>query len=244
MDKSFWDYVYLLRASEFLYHTKDSTSISAEKANQIFQSFYFKADQSGHFSTNIINGEVAPLSDNPVNNLRYMFVCVLYGICIRCEQEGCDTTMSYLIRDYYMQKTDTITTPNDFNDLTEKAIRDFHDFYEQTKRPAYSRRIEKCIQYVDQNIFRAMRLSDLAEQLNVSAKHLSSEFRKETGIALGTYIKRRRLKMLYSFVVETNRPLAEIASSMNYSSLAHMSREFKKEYGVSPKQMRVGAPQQ
>ena len=73
----------------------------------------------------------------------------------------------------------------------------------------------------------------LAERFNLEYSYLSSVFSEIQGESIEKYLinlKVEKVKELLSY----DATLAEIAAQLQYSSIAHLSNQFKKTTGVSP----------
>ena len=79
-----------------------------------------------------------------------------------------------------------------------------------------------------------MKISSLlAEKLNMSYDSLSSVFSKEEGITIATYIIYQRVAKIKEYLASTDLSLTEIAFLMGYSSVFHLSRQFKELTGIN-----------
>jgi len=74
----------------------------------------------------------------------------------------------------------------------------------------------------------------LAEKLNKNYNHLSLLFSEETLTSIQSYIVLQRVERTKQEMIEGNLNITEIAWKLKYSSLAHLSNEFKKITGLTP----------
>ena len=86
---------------------------------------------------------------------------------------------------------------------------------------------------IRKNCTRAMRTEDLARELRVHKSHFARAFGKAVGMAPQTYIRQVRVAKARELITE-GLPLSEIALMLDFSDQAHLTREFKKVYGVPP----------
>lgn len=79
-------------------------------------------------------------------------------------------------------------------------------------------------------------LQEIAGKLNVSTRTLTKRFRNETGKTIHEYQNGLKLEMARSLIQDpANRiPLKEVAETFGFYDEFHLSRSFKKEFGVSP----------
>jgi AraC-like DNA-binding protein len=73
----------------------------------------------------------------------------------------------------------------------------------------------------------------LSNQLNYSYTYLSNLFKKINGISIECYIIQQKIEKVKQMLVAGDASLKEIAFQLNYSSVAHLSAQFKKVTGIT-----------
>ena len=103
---------------------------------------------------------------------------------------------------------------------------------------AYSAYVAQALRIIDERwADSALTVRDIAQEVGVSADYLSRQFHRTMGIAAQEYLRRYRFARAVA-LLQTDRPIGEIAASAGFGSLSHFSREFKREMGLSPSQYR------
>lgn len=74
----------------------------------------------------------------------------------------------------------------------------------------------------------------LADKLNYEYTHLSSMFSAIEGRTIEQYFIEQRIEKAKELLVYKQMTLSEIAYELNYSSVAHLSTQFKKITGLTP----------
>ena len=74
----------------------------------------------------------------------------------------------------------------------------------------------------------------LAEKLKHSYGHLSNLFSEITYTSIENYIILQKIEYAKQLILTTNLSLTEIAFKLNYSSVAHLSTQFKNTTGITP----------
>lgn len=74
----------------------------------------------------------------------------------------------------------------------------------------------------------------LADKLNYTYSHLSNIFSDSTYSSIENYVILRKVDFVKDLLNDTNLTLTEIAFRLNYSSVAHLSGQFKKMTGLTP----------
>ncbi len=78
----------------------------------------------------------------------------------------------------------------------------------------------------------------LADRLNYEYNYLSSLFSSVEGITLEQYIIRQRIEKVKELLFYDELTLSEIADKLGYSSVAHLSGQFKKITGLTPSELK------
>ncbi len=74
----------------------------------------------------------------------------------------------------------------------------------------------------------------LSEKLGYSYSSLSNRFSEETYTSIENFVILRRIEHAKSLMLHGGTSLTEIALKLDYSSVAHLSRQFKKTTGLTP----------
>lgn len=74
----------------------------------------------------------------------------------------------------------------------------------------------------------------LSEKLKYSYSYLSTLFSEETYTSIENFIILRKIEYVKKLILEDQLSLTEIAHRLDYSSVAHLSGQFKKTTGLTP----------
>lgn len=96
----------------------------------------------------------------------------------------------------------------------------------------------KVNRYALARLDRVVALDELARSIGLSESHLRGEFRRLTGRALGTHLRRLRLQHSCALLHTTDTPVGGIAEACGFDSVYSYSRAFKAAYGISPSDYR------
>lgn len=80
--------------------------------------------------------------------------------------------------------------------------------------------------------------SFLTEKLAQEYGYLSRLFSQVEGITIEKYITRQKIERVKEFLFYDQLSLSEIAFKLNYSSVAYLSSQFKKETGMTPSEFK------
>src|SRR5580658_5722111 len=102
----------------------------------------------------------------------------------------------------------------------------------------YSRRIDRVIDYLRENLHRPVKLGELANVACFSEFHFHRIFRAVSGETLNNFTNRLRLEKAARHLRFSDRSLTHIALDCGFSSSATFSRAFRSGYDTSPSQFR------
>ena len=118
-------------------------------------------------------------------------------------------------------------------------MRDYCAQVQQARLPeGISPPIFSCIHYIRLHINQPVSVKEVARQIGRSQSYLMKWFKKETGRTVGGFITECRLAEAKRLLRYSDKSLAEIASSLCFSSQAYFQSVFKKAFGLTPTQYR------
>ena len=116
---------------------------------------------------------------------------------------------------------------------------------EQCCRPGTSAEsgsaVEQARQYINAHYAEELSVEVLAAQCNVSASYLHKLFAEKLGQSPHEVLVNCRIAAAKGLLMNSDRPLSEIAVSCGFNSQAYFSDCFKRRTGMSPGQFRRNA---
>lgn len=100
-------------------------------------------------------------------------------------------------------------------------------------------RLRRVEQHIAAHFERSISLSELAGVAGLSRMHFAAQFRAATGYRPREYLLNHRIEQAKSLLTTTERPLAEIALAVGFSTQAHFSTVFKRISGETPARWRA-----
>lgn len=88
--------------------------------------------------------------------------------------------------------------------------------------------------YIDKNYFKQIKVSEIAEQLNVNRSHLYRVFKEKTGLSIENYIINVRISKACDLLHDTELSAKEVAEKVGYSDYSTFFTNFKRLKGLSP----------
>ncbi|MEO7991498.1 MAG: AraC family transcriptional regulator [Chryseolinea sp.] len=99
-------------------------------------------------------------------------------------------------------------------------------------------KVIQMIHHADKVDLRFNWSSVLSEELHYEYNYLSNLFSGVEGITLEQYIIRQKIEKVKELLFYDELNLSEIADRLGYSSVAHLSTQFKKVTGFTPSEMK------
>jgi AraC-like DNA-binding protein len=110
------------------------------------------------------------------------------------------------------------------------------EFLRQQER---SLRLKKLFDHIDAFSTEKLSVSQAARLVNMSAPQFMKNFKRVAGMTLVAYLNHVRLSNAARLLCETNRSIAEIASTVGFSDQSYFDKRFKRAFGRTPKDFRV-----
>jgi AraC family transcriptional regulator len=92
--------------------------------------------------------------------------------------------------------------------------------------------------FLHENAFASLSMTQIAREAGRHEIHLAREFRRFFGVPVGAYLRRLRIEQAQRMVLGSKTPISEIAQCCGFASHAHLCREFKARFGVTPSEYR------
>jgi len=161
-------------------------------------------------------------------------------VCIRC-QMVVKTELEKLGLRYVDVKIGEVNTPEDVPrdklDLLDMALRKAGLMLMDDKKSILVEKIKgaviELVHYTEEQI--KTNLSDyLSEKLNYDYTYLANLFSEVKGITIERFYLNHKIEKVKELIVYDELNLSEIAYKLHYSSVSHLSNQFKKITGLTP----------
>lgn len=103
-------------------------------------------------------------------------------------------------------------------------------------------KIQKAVQYVDDNYMTKVSLDTVAGIACISRHHFSRTFKKAMGVTFQDHLNNRRMDKAKDMLKSTKLTITEIALSVGYVDMSHFARIFKRITGFTPSQYKNNSP--
>jgi len=94
--------------------------------------------------------------------------------------------------------------------------------------------VAAAIRFIRQHSKTVIQVSDVVSAVSLSRRVLEKRFRTILGRSIHDEIRRTRVEQIIQMLSETTMSISEIAQALGFSDVAHISRYFRREKGMSP----------
>jgi AraC family transcriptional regulator len=101
-------------------------------------------------------------------------------------------------------------------------------------------RLNRVLDYVNQNFARELRLSELAQVAGMSPAYFCELFKQSTGLTAYQYVLRRRIEQAKYYLRDPNMTVAAASTGTGFASQSHFTKVFRRLVGTTPVQFRAG----
>lgn len=134
-------------------------------------------------------------------------------------------------------------TSDQLEKLNAVMIRKYCMLVQNYSTRPYSQLVRSCLDHIDFYYASELSLSSLARLCSVSESHLSTSFKKETGMTVTDCINSTRIRHALILLNTSSLSIGEIASRCGFFDANYFSRIFKKMQGMTPRQYRTAIRQ-
>ena len=99
-------------------------------------------------------------------------------------------------------------------------------------RPTDESQLRNVVDLLEKDVH--LGVKGLADQVNLTRTRLQRMFKQHTGVDIGEYLLKLRLRKALSLLEETELPIKEITFAVGYRHSSSFVRAFRKRYTVSP----------
>jgi AraC family transcriptional regulator len=98
--------------------------------------------------------------------------------------------------------------------------------------------LQQAIDYIHAHLERDLSLVELAKVINISPTYFATLFKGAMGISPHQYVIQQRVQRAKEMLKKTDLAIADIALQVGFSSQSHLTQQFKRLTGMTPKQIR------
>ena len=110
--------------------------------------------------------------------------------------------------------------------------------YSNVMSKKLSQRMERVSKHIQANYQRAITLNEIADIASMTEQSFSRWFRQTSGLTFIDYLMQLRTTVASHLLVNTSKPMTEVATESGFNSSSSFNRAFLKIKGCSPREFR------
>lgn len=177
-------------------------------------------------------------ASTPKKTYEYNTVAAITLFCRAAIEGGAKPDDAYDLGEVLMQqleKTKTVLEIQEIFQLAENMFAQMVHSARATNRPY---QIEKCRNYIGENIFHKVTVAEVAEHVNLHPNYLSRLFLEYEGVNLKDFIQREKVNAACHMLRFSNKTVSEIALNFGYKSQSKFTEIFRKWQSMTPTEYR------
>ena len=185
--------------------------------------------------------ERARLSDNPLQSLQFSLCCGCTIFTRTSIRAGVDAETAFNLSDLFIRRIGKAHTSRQLMELENTMLMGFIDLIEHTAaaKTAGNPTVRQIVQYIQNNINHRITLADISREVGLHPVYVSSLFTEKMGVSVTEFIDLSRVRVIESFLAESDMKLLDIAELFSFSSAAHFSTFFNRHTGMTPREYRA-----
>lgn len=148
--------------------------------------------------------------------------------------EYCRQAIQYHVYDYLLKPVDK----RDFIKILRQYIEQKGDAPLEKVEGQQHITVREIKKYLRHNYQKPISMEQLGSHFFLNPNYISQLFKKETGVALFTYLSDLRMEMACIQLNDCTKRITEVAEAVGYSNPNRFTQAFKKKYGITPSQYR------
>lgn len=110
--------------------------------------------------------------------------------------------------------------------------------YSNVMSKKLSQRMERVSKHIQANYQRAITLNEIADIASMTEQSFSRWFRQTSGLTFIDYLMQLRTTVASHLLINTSKPMTEVATESGFNSSSSFNRAFLKIKGCSPREFR------
>jgi AraC-like DNA-binding protein len=181
-----------------------------------------------------------PLANQPLRSIKNSLICSVAIMCRYAADLGADDERCYALSDYYINEIEAKLSVNNWKDFIYEISKHYCELVQKGRENRYSLPISRAIRYIDQHIYEACSLKEVALAVKVHPSYLSALFTKETNVSLTEYIRDKKINEAKVLLRDGGYSISEIAEMLGFGSVSYFSKVFHRVISCSPRAYAAG----
>ena len=182
---------------------------------------------------------IGNVSKDFLKSYEYYMVTEIILVSRAAAEAGVSVEAAYELSDIFLQELSTARTFKEYMKISMLSNLMFTKLVSDTTNNKKYPFIDACKDYIARNLRKPFKIQDISQQIGVNNSYLSKIFSKTEGMTISQYIAKERCSHAANLLKYSDYDISEIAEYFCFSSQSHFGVQFKKIYGMTPKEYRI-----
>ncbi len=184
-------------------------------------------------------GRAGKTADNYLRQTKNIFIATATLVSRAAIEGGLPSEEALTLSDRYIRHCEHLNGPGQIMNLQYNMVMDFASLVAELQNGTrYDRFLRGVTGYVHEHLTEDISVEQMANDLGVSRSHMSTKFKKETGMTLTNYIQEQKIKKAMEYLKKTEKSILEISTFLGFSSQGYFQNVCKKRTGMTPGEYR------
>lgn len=176
--------------------------------------------------------------EGPLRQAKNIMISFITEIARAAIRGGMAAEDAFELADFYILISEDCTSEAEVYQNGQTCLRDFTKRVHRIRQRGYSRATRDCLDYIARNIKKKITMDDVSAALRYNKNYLSTKVHQETGKTIRQIVTEEKLKQAAIWLMGSTRPIQEICTDLGFDSPSYFSAQFRRLYGVTPKEYR------
>ena len=179
------------------------------------------------------------ISDDPLQNVRYLFVASAAIACRYAIAGGMPHTEAFNASDLFIRKMDHSSSIEEMKELHNEMFAYYTEgVIRSRKQSVIALPVVRCIDYIYDHLNERITVQDLALYTGLNVSYLSTLFKQETGSSVSGYIRKKKIDTACNILKYSDYSCGEVSAALAFSSQSHFIKVFRELTGYTPNDYR------
>ncbi len=186
-----------------------------------------------------VGSSVVMSPDIPLRKMKN-YMIAMNGLVTRAAiRGGVDIATAYHLGEIYLNAIEEAPSMAALMHLSTSLYEDFIQRVHKVRdNPGISTAVRTCCGYIERHLGEKLTMEILADQVGYAEYYMAQKFKKEMGMTVSRYIRKKRVEQAKLLLRSTNQSIGLIGDQLGFCNSSHFSDSFRSEEGMTPAEYR------
>ena len=175
------------------------------------------------------HGRVGIISSEQIRQQKNLFIISVTLISRAAVDGGLYKDEAFMLSNEYIRRCEDLFSIEAIMQLSYEMIMDYtQQVFHIDSKTSLTPLVASVVTYIRRNISADLSCKALADRFNFHRNQLNTKFKEDTGKTVSEFVMNEKINRAKSLLINTDKPLAEIADYLGFSSQSHLQTVFKR----------------